>query len=108
MACFLSSNGHISVYFDNIHQNFQHMPILRCTFAPCSQKYQNMKILNIEFYDVITNELYSALNLKYDSSNCPKGNGAFIFDGRLHIITAAMVKLLVAYYSERCPTIQKK
>ena len=32
-------------------QNCQHMPILRCSFTPCCQ---NMNILKINFYDVIT------------------------------------------------------
>ena len=53
MASFLSSNGHISLHFDNIHLKLSH--ILRCTFTPWCQ---NMEILEIYFYDVITNKLY--------------------------------------------------
>ena len=51
MAICLSSNGRISGHFDNNQVNCQNMPILRCGFTPYCQ---NIKILKIDFCDVIT------------------------------------------------------
>ena len=55
MESYLFSNGRISAYIGIFMQNSQHMPILRRAFIPYCQ---NMKILKMDFYDVITNELF--------------------------------------------------
>ena len=55
LRSFLSSNGHISAYFDNFHLKFSTDTYFEVRFHSILQKYE---ILKIEFCDVITNELY--------------------------------------------------
>ena len=51
MASHLSVNGHMSSHFDTSHLKLSIHAYLRCSFTPCCQ---NMEILKINFYDVIT------------------------------------------------------
>ena len=55
MAGFLSSNGRISVHFDDIHQKLSKPANFEVRFHSMLSKYENSKM---DIYDVITNELY--------------------------------------------------
>ena len=55
MSSFLSSNGRIFANFDNIHLKLSTHAYFEERFSFCCE---NTKILKIDFYDVITIELY--------------------------------------------------
>ena len=55
MASLLSLNGHISSHFDTIHLKLSTYAYFALLFHSICQ---NMKILEINFYDVITSVLY--------------------------------------------------
>ena len=57
------ANGCISENFDDIHLKLSKPAIFRCACTSC---YLDTKILNIHFYNVITNELYG--EAYYESS----------------------------------------
>ena len=55
MASFLSSNGRISVHFDNIHLK---LSTYVYSMVPSHSMRSKSKTLKIYFYDVITNEFH--------------------------------------------------
>ena len=62
MACLLSSNGHNSACFDDIHLKLSENSYFQVYFHPMLSKYINSKTI---FFDVITNELYWLIIITY-------------------------------------------
>ena len=99
MASVISLNSRISSYLHNIRLTCQSMPILWFSLTPCGQ---NIKILKVDFHDVITNELYlrGAANPKDYHQGLSKKKPAHENDMIVKINSISMCATFVMYQHE--------
>ena len=94
MARLLSSNAHTSSNFNSIHLKISTYIFLRCSFTPHDQ---NIKILKIDFYDIITSVLNCIQHIIFEQVLRSTAHISF-FIGRATLILDALTFIVDDFF----------